>query len=411
MIRETKALPGQGFVQHQRDFHHLRLWPMLVLMTLRCEQCGHDNDSRYRFCGMCGAKLPPPGREAETPPVQPEPPTAKSPVQPVSGPSFLGLADEPSDPVSYLLEDEPASIGRGRYVIMAIFLAGIAAAGWYWRQDLSALASRFTGGQPAPQGQQTNSLAPAPAAASSSETQTAPGATPSVASPAPTAITGQAAPVSTTPASGSGTEGGSPAAQPPPATANEQPPATTAAPNSAVPSEASPSPDSSSSQQTSSPAPAGPVAVNAPSDNAAAKSHASADDTGDSREASAAPKSGARVKAAKSSTEQEPPTSESDALEIQGEKYLYGSGVPANCGLAQKSLLAAAERSNTKAQSVLGTMYATGHCASRDLPLAYRWFARALHQDPNNTRIQDDLKVLWSQMSADERQLALKAER
>jgi len=372
---------------------------MLVLMTLRCEQCGHDNDSRYRFCGMCGAKLPPPPREAETAPaLQDEPVPVKSPAKPVSGPSFLGLADEPADPVSYLLEDEPTGGGRSRYVIFAVFLIGAAAAGWYWRQDLRAMASRFAGGQPSTQSQQNNSLAPAPAAASSSETQTAPSATSAVASPAPSTDSNQPATPSTPLAS---TNAAPPAAQPQQAPAPNSAPATPAASTSAAPSESSPAPDASAS----------PTPENAPPAKAAAKADTSADDTADAQETPPAAKPKAAVKAAKSSPEQEPASSESDALETQGEKYLYGSGVLANCTLAQKSLLAAAERSNTKAQSVLGTMYATGHCATRDLPLAYRWFARALHQDPNNTRIQDDLKVLWSQMSADERQLALKAER
>jgi len=53
-------------------------------------------------------------------------------------------------------------------------------------------------------------------------------------------------------------------------------------------------------------------------------------------------------------------------------------------------------------------MYATGHCVSRDLPLAYRWFAMALQHDPGNTRLQSDLQVLWNQMTADERQIAMR---
>ena len=89
---------------------------------------------------------------------------------------------------------------------------------------------------------------------------------------------------------------------------------------------------------------------------------------------------------------------------------MYGNGVPQNCARAQKNLLAAAARSNAKAQSVLGTMYATGHCATRDLPAAYHWFARALHQDPSNARIEEDLKVLWGQMTPEERQAALQGE-
>jgi len=104
----------------------------------------------------------------------------------------------------------------------------------------------------------------------------------------------------------------------------------------------------------------------------------------------------------------EVPTPEQDPVEAQGEKYLYGSGgVPQNCGLAQRSLLESAQRANPKAESVLGTMYATGHCVGRDLPTAYRWFAKASHQDPNNARITRDLEVLWKQMTAGERQLAV----
>jgi hypothetical protein len=95
-------------------------------------------------------------------------------------------------------------------------------------------------------------------------------------------------------------------------------------------------------------------------------------------------------------------------LEAEGEKYLYGNGVPENCGLARKSLLTAAGHSSAKAQNVLGTMYATGHCATRDLPTAYRWFGRALRQDPSNTRIEQDLKVLWNQMTPEEKQHTLR---
>jgi len=100
-----------------------------------------------------------------------------------------------------------------------------------------------------------------------------------------------------------------------------------------------------------------------------------------------------------------------DDQEAEGEKYLYGNGVPENCGHARKALLAAAQHSNPKAENVLGTMYATGHCATRDLPTAYRWFSRSLRKDPSNTRIEQDLKVLWNQMTPDEQRLALRDER
>jgi TPR repeat protein len=97
-----------------------------------------------------------------------------------------------------------------------------------------------------------------------------------------------------------------------------------------------------------------------------------------------------------------------DALEAEGERYLYGTESPANCARAQRDLLAAAERSNAKGESVLGAMYATGHCVPRDLPLAYRWFAKALRQEPDNARFEGDVQILWNQMTPDERQTAMR---
>ena len=101
-----------------------------------------------------------------------------------------------------------------------------------------------------------------------------------------------------------------------------------------------------------------------------------------------------------------PSTTDDRTLESEGEKYLYGDGVPADCERARRDILAAAEQSSLKAESVLGTMYATGHCAQQDLPLAYRWFAKAHRQNPGNRAVDQDMKVLWSQMSPEQKQLA-----
>jgi TPR repeat protein len=105
-----------------------------------------------------------------------------------------------------------------------------------------------------------------------------------------------------------------------------------------------------------------------------------------------------------------PTASPDDKLVADGEKYLYGRGVRADCGLARRNLLIGAQRSHAKAQTLLGAMYATGHCVNRDLPTAYRWFAKALHGDPSNSRVQRDLEVLWQQMTPEERQLAMKSQ-
>jgi len=37
-----------------------------------------------------------------------------------------------------------------------------------------------------------------------------------------------------------------------------------------------------------------------------------------------------------------------------------------------------------------------------------RWFALALHKEPDNPSLQNDLQKLWSQMTQPERQLAIK---
>jgi len=294
------------------------------------------------------------------------------------------------------LEDEP-STHRGRWLVLAVLLIGAAAAGWHWRGNVRSLASRLSAETPASQAQSTANAAPVaptpPTAAASN------GAEPST-PPAGAASNTQTAPPS------------SPAPTPTAAPASDQ----TTVPLASTSKPAAPEASQAAAQPTETPAAGAavpPAASDSPqSANADAKDQANGQSAEDSAAAGSLKSAAANsAKPARTTADQVPDGSESDALESQGEKYLYGNGVAANCALAQRSLLAAAERSSARAQSVLGTMYATGHCAARDLPLAYRWFARALRQDPSNARIEQDLKVLWNQMSPDERQVALKAER
>jgi TPR repeat protein len=92
----------------------------------------------------------------------------------------------------------------------------------------------------------------------------------------------------------------------------------------------------------------------------------------------------------------------------KGEAYLYGRGMPENCDAAVKSLKAASAKENAKARSAFGTMYATGHCVTRDLPTSYLWFAMALRVDPNNQILEKDLNAVWNQMTPPERQMAMR---
>jgi TPR repeat protein len=92
----------------------------------------------------------------------------------------------------------------------------------------------------------------------------------------------------------------------------------------------------------------------------------------------------------------------------QAERYIYGRGARQDCDHGMRLLKSAAEQSNPKAMISLGALYSTGTCTPRDLPTAYRWFALALHKQPDNQAVQDDLKNLWEKMTQPERQLAIK---
>jgi len=369
---------------------------MPVSMLVKCEKCGYENFPQHRYCGMCAAplRLPGPGGGPSVPPPErvPSPvvteyppprykkredvvtPAKEAAQRQVSGPSFLGLGNEPAEDksASYLLEDETPS-HRGRNLILILLIAGLAVAAWQRRQDLQTVAYRVLNPQaPAKAGAPDNPAAnpPAPAAANS---------------PAPTPVDSTS---STTPAIGRSTQ-----TEQPGTAANPQAPVTQAAPPPAPTGAADPSqPAQADQSEPSNPPPANDAVTAAPKPEVPPPSRAR----------KPAPTRAERAAAL---------TSRSDDLEAQGEKYLYGNGVPENCARARTNLLAAAEHSSAQAASVLGTMYATGHCATRDLATAYRWFGRSLREDPKNTRIEQDLRVLWNQMTPAERQMAMRSER
>ena len=356
---------------------------MLEPMPVHCPECGYDNRDNYRFCGMCGASLrpaPAPQRKAsareqpavvtELPPQpqsagihQPAPPDDAAPV---NGPSFLGLADAPvRDDVQYLLEDDEAHSGGKRMLIA--FLMLVVAGGlvyWHWSRDgfpwsagssHPAQAPVFSGA----------SNAPAPAEPLSPATNDTPrSSVPPVVPSSDEAHMTKSDDASTAPKQ---SEGSAPDKASADHTAQDL---TSVTPDSTSP-EISENPEKKPSVENAS-APVKPTRTVAPTKPKPAPAAVSND----------------------------------DQLVADGEKYLYGNGVPANCDRAQKSLRTAAGHLNPRALSMLGTMYATGHCVNRDLPNAYRSFAKALHLDPNNSRIQSDLEVLWRQMSPDERQAA-----
>ena len=320
-------------------------------------------------------------------------PVNTEPVKQVSGPSFLGLADEPSSSVSYLLEDELTESHWGRSVVLLLILIGIGVAGWHWRDPLRTYVAARLAQRPNNQSEQVN---PPEAASAAPGTEAGAGVPAGASVPVDKPMTG----VGDLPPGQAGQNPAAPASQNVPATAQ----------NAGAPGSQSSGTAPGANAQPDGPAP--PAAAATPAQaSAAPESQPAAATQEKATEQTTAAETPVPASAVTKHMKSKPTPStaaDADQLEAQGEKYLYGSGGSASCGRAQADLQAAAEQGNAKADSVLGTMYATGHCVNRDLPLAYRWFAKALQQDPANARLQRDLQVLWNQMTAAERQIAMR---
>ncbi len=318
----------------------------------------------------------------------------------MSGPSFLGLGDERSRDLDYLFEDDaPRSHGRLYLALLLLILSGGLLA-WHWQRD----------GYPWKYLQQAvTSKAPAsPASAPARETAAA--GAPTVvpveptANPAPPetpAATGEAAQSGAGPApAGSTPAAPNPAEQPAGGGGISDNPAQVAKPADQA-SQPDQNPGSAeTAAQAANPASPSPEGETEPAPKATKTPK-------ETRIAATAPMP--KAPALKPSPTAPAMTFE-DRLVADGEKYLYGRGVPEDCTRAQRNLQIAARESNAKAQTLLGAMYATGHCVGRDLPTAYRWFAKALHGDPGNSRVQRDLEVLWKQMTPEERLVAMKSQ-
>ncbi len=361
---------------------------------MRCPRCGNENPETNRFCGMCGGTLLQPSTAAAAsaaPPVMAKPSSGETPVPPlrapaaptdppqespsISGPSFLGLnapAPSPkrSDPLSinpaaapssrsldYLLEDEeePRRSGSGKVFLILIALALAVGLGYLrWKNQNFGWLGSIT-------------HKPVPAVQDSD----------------PAASTPSPQPPSTTPAS---------------ATAPAGPDATPAAPSATAGTSANPasSPaaaDPNSSPAGSTPPSSTPAASTIPADSSPAP----------------APKPAPVDAAPKHEAPKPPPPKPVKADPVtEAQKYIYGKGVTQDCDHGLRLLKPAADSENTKAMIEMGALYSSGLCAPRDLPTAYRWFARALHKEPDNQSVQTDLQKLWGEMTQPERQLAIK---
>lgn len=287
---------------------------------------------------------------------------AERPSTRVSGPSFLGLADNGSSGgADYLLEDEPHNGWRKWAVLLLLILIGLLAY-MQWKTNWRAQPASPPPSQnaPTPANQPQGSAAPASEATGVAPAQQA-----------------SAQPQSTP-------------AQPP-----ESKEGTSAAAEKSKPEEpasADKTPDKSAGKKDDS-------AAEEPSDQADQQAPAESDHK------SRAPIAGNRKPAADRSAAGDTQT---DPMVVMAQKYLYGRGVRRDCDQAMVYLRAANQKASAPARSQMGALYATGYCVPLDRVRAYQWFTSALNVEPENPSLQRERNNLWAQMSSDERQKAVK---
>jgi len=339
---------------------------------------------------MCGRSLPEPTAEmpAAEPVAKEEPPPRRAPEPTSPAPAYtggifnLGAPAESSRNLDYLLEDEEPKSRKGWFLLALVALALVAGLGWLrWRREGLPFSGSFSAAR-------TNTTT-APPTADSSAIASAPQ------SSAPAPATSEANPSST-------------------AVAETQPPAATPAPGPAPSgtSPATPAPASSTTGEQ--------PAQKPPSDSESGKAATVITALADTKPAEASPKAAeaapppaseakpAAHKPAPPPVPPKPAPKPADPI-VLGEQYLYGrNGIPQNCERGLRYIKAAADQSNPKAMITMGALYATGHCLSRDLPTAYRYFALALRVDPENGPLRQNVDMVWKQMTAEERKQAIR---
>jgi len=365
--------------------------------TVRCPQCGTENPPENRFCGNCGKGLDEPVLEAPVPrvparaqsshPAEPEHHEPPTPAPAYTGGIFnLGApADRPSRNLDYLLEDDEPRSHKG-LVIGIVALALVAGLGYLrWRNGGLPFLNLVKSGVKT--ATQTAEPAPTPTPADQAPPpaeSTTPPANPEPAPPANNpAITPAPVPATTAAATSASTTSTAPADHSPGESKPADAPADTTTPTS-DPAAATAADQPAPSQPAPDPAPAAVTPAEAAPVAPAPKP--------------AKPKPSPKVL---------PPTKPEDSVAM-GERYLYGRGVPQDCTRGLRYVKPAADQANPKAMITMGALYATGHCLSRDLPTAYRFFALALRKDPENGPLKQNAQMVWAQMTDAERQQAIR---
>jgi hypothetical protein len=396
-----------------------------------CRYCGTENPGIHRFCGMCGREIEPEGdlgeeivpepvsarpaparAEIPKPVATAPPPPTTAPVPPKPAPAYTGgifnlgaPAEQSSRNLDYLLEDDEPRSHKGLFLGFIALVLALGLGYMRFRQTgIPGLRSLST---PATQSAPTNAT---PAPSNGAETSTAIPAPPATTpDQAPAAQPSPSTATSTAPAAATQTTTAPPANSPP---AGTPAPATTTpaapAPDSAGQSAATGQDGSNASTRPPAATQTQPLATTpAPAPKQEAVPEKPADEETPAASAAAAPDVAAPPKPAKKPAAKPPAAKAEDSVAL-GEKYLYGRGVPQSCEKGLHYMKPAADQSNQKAMITMGALYATGHCLSRDLPTAYRYFALALRQDPENSALKQNTESVWGQMTPSERQLAIR---
>jgi hypothetical protein len=327
----------------------------------------------------------------------------------IGGPSFLGLGQTASDSGSggYLFDDEPETSGRAWiaaliFVLVAGTVVVAVAQNWHGSRDWARARGTLlaqdlhnwrSGATPPPASEPTvPNKAPSGAAASTAAPNPA---TPETQQPA------QQQPLSDEATAEQNSNGASQAAASPPSAnaANAQ------SGNQGQGENTEFDVAKQASSGTQGPAKAPAVEGKAPPIDTKAAPPANA-----RASKSEAPKAVAKA-AATEPQKMEPKKDQGDDLVAQGERFLYGEGVRRDCNQAMVYFRAGAEQQNPKALSRLGALYATGTCVPMDRVMAYNWFSRALVHDSKNQLLEENLNMLWRDMSANERNQVLQPRR
>lgn len=395
-----------------------------------CRSCGHQNPEQYGFCGLCGNKLAPPVAAdpisvvervpstleravpesprdvaravdpADTPHEPPQPAPAAPAAEPAAEParrsdkwwvdegqseptsgsgglSILGLSGTDSGEAgrySYLLEEEeqPSHTRMWAFLAVALVLGGVLYAKWQPIRDyVLTPALSHSGPQPQPALDTKNEP---PSTSATSAPATTPAGSDAV---SPPAIATEGKPEQNQAAQ---PQQGLPLA--------DQLSSTTGAPDDSP----KPTPARASSERAAEPASKKPGAKPTAAHNKE-WGHESANLTDPEKLAA----------------EQMAPAPQANAgaeLVSSGERYLYARGVARNCDQAVIYFNAAAAQQNPQAFSHLGALYATGECVPMDRAVAYAWFRRAYSREPGNRYFEQNLIMLWREMTPAERQRA-----